>query len=232
MNSLPLPSPLRRRWFFHSPQPDPVLALSMLFSCLLVVARIWHTGRLTFIFMTWNLFLAYVPYWISSQLTRMDTRRYAFMRVAGLVVWLLFIPNSFYILTDLYHLADGHRNARVPEWFDLALILSFAWNGLLLGVKSTCQIEMLLAPDASFAGRWILLYPIMFLNALGVYIGRDLRYNSWDIVTNPVDLLGDIAKLLVHPMRFHYAWGMIFCFSVLLTLMYSLLTKNREPWKI
>jgi uncharacterized membrane protein len=232
MSSLPLPSPLRRRWFFHSPQPDPVLALSMLFSCLLVVARIWHTGRLTFIFMTWNLFLAYVPYWISSQLTRMDTRRYALMRVAGLVVWLLFIPNSFYILTDLYHLADGHRNARVPEWFDLSLILSFAWNGLLLGVKSTCQIEMLLAPDASFAGRWILLYPIMFLNALGVYIGRDLRYNSWDILTNPVDLLGDIAKLLVHPMRFQYAWGMIFCFSVLLTLMYSLLTKNREPWKI
>lgn len=226
-----MPSPLRRRWLLKKPQTDPVLALSMLFSCLLVAVRIYHTGRLTFVFMIWNLFLAYIPYCISNQLVR-SPKINRILRAAGLITWLLFIPNSFYILTDLYHLADGHRNARVPEWFDLALILSFAWNGILLGVLSTWQVEKLLAPNASLPGRWVLLYPLMFLNALGVYIGRDLRYNSWDILTNPIDLLGDICTMLVHPLRHHYAWGMIFCFSVLLSFMYSLLTKNREPWKI
>jgi len=236
---------------------DRVLILSSLFSCLLVAARIFHTGSFAFAFMPWNLFLAWVPYRISSGLTRMDSRIAreggisvgglravglgtglgvaglgAGLRVAGLIVWLLFIPNSFYILTDLYHLADGHRNSRVPEWFDLILIVSFAWNGLLLGVLSTRQVEKLLAPDASYLGRWVFLYPVMWLNALGVYIGRYLRYNSWDIVTNPVDLLGDIVRMIVHPLRYHDAWGMIFCYSILLTIMYSLLNKNHEQWKM
>jgi len=230
-----------------------VLILSALFSCLLVAARIFHTASLAFVFMPWNLFLAWVPYRISTWLTRMDKRnsleeglgearlrprglrvggvqaarfRVA-LRIAGLIVWLLFIPNSYYILTDLYHLADGHRNSRVPEWFDLILMLSFAWNGLLLGVMSTRQVERLLAPDASFPGRWVFLYPVMWLNALGVYIGRYLRFNSWDIVTNPVDLLGDIIRMIAHPLRYHDAWGMILCYSILLTIMYSLLSKNR-----
>jgi uncharacterized membrane protein len=199
---------------------DGVLILSSLFSCLLVAARIFHTGSLAFVFMPWNLFLAWVPYRISSGLTRTGNRM---VRLAGLIVWLLFIPNSFYILTDLFHLADGHRNSRVPEWFDLILILSFAWNGLLLGVLSTRQVEKLLAPDASVPGRWVFLYPVMWLNALGVYIGRYLRYNTWDIVTNPIDLLGDIIRMIAHPLRYHDAWGMIFCYSILLTIMYSLL---------
>jgi uncharacterized membrane protein len=210
-----------------------VLTLSSLFSCLLVAARVIHTGSLAFIFMPWNLFLAWVPYRISSGLTRMNNRvgrveglGVAGLRVAGLIVWLLFIPNSFYILTDLYHLADGHRNSRVPEWFDLVLILSFAWNGLLLGVMSTRQVEKLLAPDASFPGRWVFLYPVMWLDSLGVYIGRYLRYNSWDIIVSPVDLLGDIIRMIAHPLRYHDAWGMILCYSILLTIMYSLLSKN------
>lgn len=208
---------------------DLILTISALFSCLLVVARVFHTGSLAFIFMPWNLLLAWLPYRISSGLTQTNNRA---VRVVGLVVWLLFIPNSFYILTDLYHLADGHRNSRVPEWYDLILILSFAWNGLFLGVFSTRQVEKLLAPNTTFPGRWVFLYPVMWLNALGVYIGRDLRYNSWDIVANPVALTRDIIIMIAHPLRHHDAWGMIICYSILLTIMYSLLTKNREPWKI
>lgn len=173
--------------------------------------------------MIWNLFLAYIPYAISSVLTRFSLP--AVIRAAVLFCWLLFIPNSFYILTDLYHLADGHRNSRVPEWFDLALILSFAWNGLLPGILSTRHIEKLLAPNASATGQWFFLYPVMWLNALGVYIGRYLRYNSWDIVTNPFDLLSDIFSMIFHPFRYQNAWSMIFCYSVLLTLIYILIKK-------
>jgi uncharacterized membrane protein len=232
MTSLPLPSPPRRRWVFLRSETGQALTLSILFSCLLVAARIYHTGRWTFVSMPWNLFLAYVPYFISTTLTQKRFAGNHPVRIAGLILWLLFIPNSFYILTDLYHLADGHRSSRAPEWFDLILILSFAWNGLLLGILSTRQVEKLLAPNASFLGRWVFLYPIMWLNALGVYIGRYLRYNSWDIFTNPVDLLRDIITMIAHPLRHHDAWSMIVCYSILLTLIYSLFTKNHEPWKI
>ncbi len=203
-----------------------MLTLSAMFSCLLVAARIFHTGRLTFLSMPWNLFLAYVPYFISTTLTRKHPAGNKMLEITGLIAWLLFIPNSFYILTDLYHLADGHRNSRVPEWFDLILILSFAWNGLMLGVLSTRQIEKLLAPNTTSLGRWVFLYPVMWLNALGVYIGRVLRYNSWDIVASPIALTRDIVIMIAHPLRYHDAWGMIFCYSLLLTFMYNILKRT------
>ena len=214
--------------------------LSSIFSCLMVAVRILHTGRPTFLFMPWNLLLAYVPYYLSSKVVRQGGGMNRVVRVAALLVWLLFIPNSYYILTDLYHLADGHRDSRVPEWYDLVLILCFAWNGLLLGVLSTRQVEKILIPEATWKGRWVFLYPVMWLNALGVYIGRYLRFNSWDIIASPVDLFGDILRMIVHPLRYHGAWGMIVCYSFLLTIIYSLLTKtdgqdpaqNHEPWKI
>ena len=233
-----------RRFLPLRTEMDRMLTASMLFSCILVVIRVLHTGRLTFLSMIWNLFLAYIPYAISTGLTAwrkgaaerqltsaaLSPGRTAslkgFLMILTFLVWLLFIPNSFYILTDLYHLADNHRNTRVPEWFDLALILSFAWNGLLLGVLSTRQVEKLLAPEATGLGRWLFLYPVMWLNALGVYIGRYLRYNSWDIITNPFDLLADILGMIFHPFRHHYAWDMIFCYSILLTLIYILIVKG------
>jgi uncharacterized membrane protein len=203
----------------------------MLFSCILVGIRIFHTGKITFIFMIWNLFLAYVPYAISTWLTALHGRQARLIRFFTALLflaWLLFIPNSFYILTDLYHLADNHRNSLVPEWFDLSLILSFAWNGLLLGILSVRQIEKILIPQASIFQEWLFLYPVMWLNALGVYTGRYLRYNSWDIITNPFQLLSDIFGMVIHPLRHQYAWDMIFCFSILLTLFYSLIKKGSK----
>ncbi len=223
-----------QRFFLLRTELDRMLTVSMFFSCTLVGIRMLHTGKLTFLAMIWNLFLAYIPYAISTGLTATRpappaARRVSlkgFLRILAFLAWLLFIPNSFYILTDLYHLADSHRNSRVPEWFDLALILSFAWNGLLLGVLSTRQVEKLLVPEANVPGRWLFLYPVMWLNALGVYTGRYLRYNSWDIITDPFDLLGDILGMIIHPFRHHYVWDMIFCYSVLLTLIYILIVKG------
>jgi uncharacterized membrane protein len=248
MTSLAFPSPVNRRppvnrrWFFLRTEMDRLLTASMLFSCILVGIRIFHTGKITFVFMIWNLFLAYVPYAISRWLTAREAhmasdshephaarrRLRQLFTVLLLLVWLLFIPNSFYILTDLYHLADNHRNSQVPEWFDLSLILSFAWNGLLLGILSVRQIEKILIPHASIFQEWLFLYPVMWLNALGVYTGRYLRYNSWDIITNPFQLLSDIFGMVIHPLRHQYAWDMIFCFSILLTLFYSLIKKGSK----
>ena len=138
------------------------------------------------------------------------------------LVWLLFIPNTFYILTDLYHLTDHGRTSRVPEWYDLVLILSFAWNGLLLGVLSVRHMEKLFMPRASVLAGWLFVYPIMMLNALGVYTGRYLRYNSWDIISDPLQLLADILDMIIHPFRNHPVWIMILCFSILLTLIYRM----------
>src|SRR5579872_421727 len=162
MRSLPVPSPHRRRWFLFKTPTDENLTVSAAFSCVLVLLRVLYTGRPTFLFMPWNLFLAYVPYFISTWLSQWDRRVHPLVRIAGLALWLLFIPNSPYILTDLYHLADSHRDLRIPEWYDLVLILSFALSGTLIAVMSIRQVERLVTSRARFPGRWLFLFPLMF----------------------------------------------------------------------
>jgi uncharacterized membrane protein len=67
---------------------------------------------------------------------------------------------------------------------------------------------------------FLFLLPVMFLNGLGVYIGRYLRFNSWDVLTNPFQLAGDIIYLFAHPIRHRFDWSMIVCYCMLMTLIY------------
>lgn len=211
------------RWILWRTEIDRILTASMFFSVFMTVSRSMITGKLAFLWLLWNLFLAYIPYVLTSWLSlrpEMAKKNLAFLLF--FVVWLLFIPNTFYIITDLFHLG-GYRS--VPLWFDLFLLFSFAWNGLLLGVLSVRQMEKIMVQRVGLTREWLFLYPIMWLNALGVYIGRYLRFNSWDVVTDPVQLLKDIADLILHPFQYRMAWAMVSCFSVLMTLMYITLKK-------
>jgi len=209
------------RWLLFkttSNEMDRMLTLSMGFSIALVMARIAYTGKLTFLSLIWNLFLAWLPYMVSTWLQKRQlvyTNPLKFVLVA--VVWLLFIPNSFYIMTDLFHLGEYNN---VPNWFDLAMIISFAWDGLLLGVLSVRQMEKMMQQFLPGIRELFFIYPIMWLNALGMYIGRYPRFNSWDIVTNPIGLATYLLKMICHPIQYKYAWGMIACFSVFMTLVY------------
>jgi uncharacterized membrane protein len=214
------------RIFFLRSEIDRLLALSILFSCLLVLARVAYTGHLTFIFLIWNLFLSFIPWSISKWLTQKPRRAESRIKfIFCFLVWLAFVPNSFYILTDLYHLGDNYNDYRMPDWYDLAMILSFAWNGLLLGIMSVRQMEKIVQSRFFKKHELLFLYPVMWLNALGVYIGRYLRYNSWDVLTDPFQLIRGIAEILLHPFTYRYASGMIFCFSILLTLFYLMVKK-------
>lgn len=199
------------------------LTASMLFSVLLVIGRIVYTGQLTFIFLVWNLFLAYVPYVLSTWLQYKPgwlENRWKF--AAAFICWLLFIPNAFYIITDLYHL---HIYSAIPAWYELALILSFAWNGLLLGILSVRQMERMVRLQFNYRNELFFVYPIMWLNAFGVYIGRYLRFNSWDIIASPFGLMLDIADIMLHPVAYKSAWGMVFCYSFLMSFIYITVKK-------
>jgi uncharacterized membrane protein len=220
---------LYARLFVHS-RTDTVklLLLSCSFSMLLLAVRVAVTGSLFYAFLVWNLFLGFITYAITSFITKNQkehTSKPGFWLL--FVAWLLFIPNSFYIITDFFHLDEG---TAAPQWFDLVLIFSFAWNGLLAGIISLRQMERLVGCYLSPGLKWLFLYSIMFLNALGIYIGRYLRYNSWDVVTNPLQLAKDIMYLCIHPMRNSNDWGMIVCFAVLMTLVYKSFENINREW--
>lgn len=205
---------------------ERLMAASVVFSTIMLAVRIFYTGELTFIFLEWNLFLAFIPYFFTQWLgCRLAVIRNTLKFGTVFFLWLIFIPNSFYILTDLFHLQE---NNNAPLWFDLLLLLSFAWNGLLAGILSVRRMEKIF--HLKFPGKHelVFLFPVMFLNALGIYIGRYLRYNSWDIITNPLSLMTDIFNLLSHPLAFKNAWGMTLCYSVFITLLYKTVKKIRH----
>jgi uncharacterized membrane protein len=192
--------------------------LSCLFSIGLTFFRVIYTKQWYFVWLGWNLFLAIVPYLITRTLIRQPRWIQSNGRfVLSFAVWLLFLPNSFYIITDLFHL---QLREGVPYWFDLALIFSFAWNGILLGAASIRQMEKMLSVKWTTIREWQFVYPLMLLNALGIYIGRYLRYNSWDVVVNPFQLTEDVFYLLVHPVRNRLDWSMIICYAVFMSLIY------------
>lgn len=212
-----------KKFFFVRNDLERMLLLSCSFSISLTAFRLLYTGKLLFVWLNWNLLLAFIPYAITRFAIRHpqwieNTKRFTLL----FITWLLFIPNSFYIITDLFHLSS---RVPVPLWFDLALILSFAWNGILLGILSLRQMEKLVEIKFGWSKEWLFVYPMMLLNSFGIYIGRYLRYNSWDIVSNPLQLFKDIVYLLIHPLRNRFDWSMIICYSVFMTLIYLTIKK-------
>lgn len=202
---------------------DKVVHLSTALSCLLLLLRIVYADSGAFIFLLWNLFLAYIPYLITSICFSQPAileNRYKLIPLS--MIWILMIPNSFYIVTDLFHL---HAFSDVPRWFDLLLLFSFAWNGLILGMLSIQRVELLLRMYLSPFVTNMLLLCMMWLNALGVYIGRYYRFNSWDIVSNPHFLFSELGLLFTDPIDNKSPWAMTFFFGILLFIIYTTLRK-------
>ena len=142
--------------------------------------------------------------------------------------WILFMQNSFYILTDLFHL---HNPDNGHPWFDLTLILSFAWSGTLSGIISIRQMEVMLRKAKGSLISGFIICAVMWLNAFGIYIGRHFRFNSWDVIANPLSLFGNIGDMIMDPYEYRYAWAVSFCFGFFMIIVYYSVKNLNEPFK-
>ncbi|RXP57105.1 DUF1361 domain-containing protein [Lutibacter sp. HS1-25] len=168
--------------------------------------------------LNWNLFLAFIPWFLTSFL--MINSKYKKNKIVIgtlLFFWLLFFPNAPYILTDLIHL-EGKQSVQL--WFDLILILSFAWTGLLFGILSLMDIEKLLNQVMSKKRVNFIIVILLFIGSFGVYLGRFLRWNSWDIISNPFGLISDIGLRIINPFEFAKTWGMTIFMGLFLNMVY------------
>ena len=195
-----------------------VLAASVGLSLFLIAGRVVATHQIRFLFLAWNLFLAAIPYALSTLLglARGPLRARLLLPVG--VAWLLFFPNAPYLVTDLFHL-DERPDA--PLWFDLALILSCAWNGLMLAYASLADMQTLVRLRLGPLAGWAFATVALLLSSFGIYLGRYLRYNSWDILANPLTLFYDILDRLLHPFAYPRTWGVTVVFGAFLLLGYG-----------
>ncbi len=194
-----------------------LLGLSMLFSLGLIVCRVNYSQSVTYVFLVWNLFLAFIPLVISTFLL-MNFRKIKPIILYGfLFLWLLFFPNAPYIATDLFHLKARQG---VPLWYDLLLLFSFAWNGLIICFISLADIHRVLNKIFNTFLGWFFIICSIVLSGLGIYVGRYLRWNSWDFFTNPFALLFDLGQRFLYPLEHPRTWGFTLLFSTFLFISY------------
>jgi len=110
------------------------------------------------------------------------------------------------------------------------MILSFAWTGLLLGMISIRRMEIILTTMKGKIFSSAVVCLVMWLNAFGIYIGRYLRFNSWDIITDPFSLFGEIFSIVFNPYDHRWVWAMTICFSFFMLIIYYTIKKMSEAF--
>jgi uncharacterized membrane protein len=162
----------------------------------LIFARGWYVHDLKFRFLVWNLFLALVPAFASAAMVRADRLGARVIAVACGAVWLLFLPNAPYLITDLVHL---HPRPPVPYWFDILLFTAFAGAGILAAFSSFRDVEFVVARRFGRMASWAVLALAAFASGFGIYLGRVERLNSWDVFTQPAGLMSAVTERLFAP---------------------------------
>lgn len=173
------------------------LGIFSAFSIALLALRIIRSHQITYIFLTWNLFLAWMPLifsFVALQIAK--SGKYFGVALLFLVPWLLFLPNAPYLVTDLVHLRP---HPGIPYWYDIAMLASFAFGGTILGFASLAQVHKMLLIKFRPLWVWFSMAMLSFATGFGVYLGRVQRYNSWDILDHPFQLMVDVLQPFLHP---------------------------------
>lgn len=198
------------------------LAWILLAGCAVSIAalafRVHRTGSLWFGFMAWNLVLAMVPYCCARLLQAhwRRHRRVSVTFVALTLAWLVFFPNAPYVLTDVIHLGGDKL-----WWYDLPLVMAFAGTSWLAGLISLAIVHDVLVPAVGAMRARLVVLGSCWLSGLGIYLGRFLRFNSWDVVQSPWTLSRTAAAQLVPPWQHAQAHAFALFFAMLLLGSYA-----------
>ena len=201
-----------------------VLMLSSALSIVLSLARVRYSGTYHYFFLNWNLLLAWAPLVLASLLRRLDRRRgrrRLLLMTLVFIGWLLFLPNSPYIVSDLMHLnpRDG-----VPIWYDAIMFFSFAWNGLILGFVSLWIVQQLATRWLGQLAGWVLVLLTLTATGFGIYLGRFGRWNSWDVLIDPLGLIKQVLVYALNPLDYPRTVGVTLLFGGFLFVAYLTVT--------
>ena len=205
-----LPRPHRLLW---------LIGVSSLVAVGFWVARYWDTGSTDYWFLNWNLFLAWPPlvfgWWLATRL-----RHSRWLSPGNLVLtflWLGFLPNTFYMVSDLIHIGV---TGEISVLFDAVMLMAFIWSGFLLGFVSIYVVHRQLRRRIGTTRADITVGVILFLCSFAIYLGRYLRWSSWDVLVNPAGVLFDVSDPFINPSAHPQAFTTTIMFFVLLGSIY------------
>ncbi len=189
----------------------------------LVAARVAYSDSERHTGLIFNLFLAWIPFILAYFAHAISWQRiwlYLVIPVIA-VLWLIFFPNAPYMLTDLQDLARVTTSA--PLWYDVIIVVWCSWTGMLLGLISLYLMQNIVQRTFGRAAGWAFVFIILPMSSFGIYIGRFVRLNSWDILQDPAETAVDILGLIIDPSRRLAAFTLLYTFFFLFVylLLYS-----------
>lgn len=176
----------------------------------------WHSG-----WIIWNLFLAFIPLALSFWLYRRKTKVRSLLWWVAFVVFLAFLPNAPYLLTDVIHLIRATRMG-YSVWIIVLIFIPLHLFAILAGFQAYVISVM---NQSSYlkrigAGKFIVWSELIThaLCVIGVYMGRFLRFNSWDLATDP----GNVLLVTLDDVTAKKPLLVIFISFIVLTVLYWL----------
>ncbi len=193
------------------------LGLLLFWNFILVSYRVHLTETRVFVFFLWNLFLAIVPYLSTEVAGYFSAKNKRLPAFAFVLLAILFLPNAPYIITDLFHL---RQRAEMPLWFDTMAIFSVALSGLVLFYVALFGIKDVLERFWGGITAEASIVFLVFLCSFGIYLGRYLRFNSWDVLSNTNDLFDEIGNHLINSSMYTRAVGVTLLYGTFLLMGY------------
>ena len=197
------------------------LVLASLLCFTLYILRVGYTFRfLEYRNLAWNLFLAWIPYIASITAAALNLRypgSWGLLLPFPGIVWFLFFPNAPYLVTDFLHL---EFRPPVPLWYDIGMISCFAFTGCLLAVISLHIMHALVEEKTGGLIGWLFTIFVLPLCALGIYLGRFGRFNSWDFLINPKEIIKMLTRPFIDPVDNLRLIGFTIMFTAILAVFY------------
>lgn len=195
------------------------LLIANLTSVVLFGLRLIGAESFRYWFMLWNLVLAWIApliaWWLTRRLLKQKWRHWS--NIALTILWLGFLPNSFYMVSDLIHV---QQTGEVSIIFDAVLFISFIFNGFIAGFIGAFMVHRELAKRLRPIGAYIVMVGAFFLSSYAIYLGRVLRWNTWDALLHPSGLIFDVSDNILHPLDHPQAFVVTLSFTLLISSFY------------
>jgi len=171
-------------------------------------------------FMLRNLSLAWTPLLIALITSYLKLPHKIFHIIVPFIcmIWLIFFPNAPYLLTDFQHIRLYSDSPKI--WFDVNLLVWFAFTALFLGLISLYLMHQVVQREFGHFAGWAFVFITGLLSSTGIYIGRYLRFNSWDVFNNPARVIQDLVTQSRDPNAVPITF--VFLYTLFLIFIYIL----------
>ena len=192
---------------------------------ILLLGRMNYTDSARFAFLAWNLLLSVLPlffaWWLVGSVRSRGWSRWQSVVLA--ILWILFLPNSFYLITDFVHLRASYE---IGLLYDVALFFSFAAAGLVYGLVSLYLVHRVLLEKVSLRISWSIVGTLLMAVSFALYLGRFGRWNSWDVLFRPAGILFDVSDRFINPAAHSTTYQVTVIFFFVIASLYWVLFES------